>query len=147
MAREQAVSLAARIKELEEELTQVAGEWDTFRSQAEEATASTKALAGQLGVEQGAHLLTKGTLAEALKVAEASWVDALAWKEKYEGEFCSLYFTCFFLRSAPNSPVWYRAREGGFSGSRGLSGRGPALEGEGRGLSGRSPALERESRG
>jgi len=28
-------------------------------------------------------------------VAEASRVDALAWKEKYEGEFCSLYFTCF----------------------------------------------------
>ena len=34
---------------------------------------------------------------EALKAAEASWVDALAWKEKYEGEFCSLYFACFFL--------------------------------------------------
>ena len=31
-AREQAAPLAARIKELEEELTQVAGEWDTFRS-------------------------------------------------------------------------------------------------------------------
>ena len=48
--------------------------------------ASTKAVAGQLGAEQGAHLLTKGALAEALKVAEASRVEALAWKEKVEGE-------------------------------------------------------------
>ena len=46
MAWEQAAPLAARIKELEEELTQVAGERDTFRSRAEEATASTKATAG-----------------------------------------------------------------------------------------------------
>ena len=76
-AWEQAVSLAARIKELEEELTRVAGEQDTFRSRAEEAMASTKAIAGQLGAEQGTHLLTKGALAEALKVAEASWVEAL----------------------------------------------------------------------
>ena len=45
-AREQAVSLAARIKELEEELTRVAGERDTFRSRAEEAMASAKAIAG-----------------------------------------------------------------------------------------------------
>ena len=75
--REHAAPLAARIKELEEELTRVAGEWDTFRSQAEEATASAKAIAGQLGAEQGAHLLTKGALAEALKVAEASWTEAL----------------------------------------------------------------------
>ena len=45
-AREQAISLAARIKELEEELTRVAGERDTFRSRAEEATASAKAIAG-----------------------------------------------------------------------------------------------------
>ena len=41
------------------------------------------------------HLLTKGALDEALKVAEASRVDALVWKEKCEGEFCSLCFTCF----------------------------------------------------
>jgi len=75
--------LAAWIKELEEELTQVAGEWDTFRSHAEQAVASTKAVAGQLGVEQGEHLLTKGALAEAIKVAEA-----LAWKKKAEGESC-----------------------------------------------------------
>ena len=46
MAREQATPLVARIKELEEKLTQVAGERDTFRSQAEEAMASTKATAG-----------------------------------------------------------------------------------------------------
>ena len=32
MAQEQAAPLAARIKELEEELTRVAGDWDTFRS-------------------------------------------------------------------------------------------------------------------
>ena len=48
--------------------------------------ASTKALARQLGAEQGMHLLTKGDLAEALKVVEASRVEALAWKEKAEGE-------------------------------------------------------------
>ena len=86
MAQEQATPLAARIKELEEELTRVAGERDTFRSRAEEAMASAKAIAGQLGVEQGAHLLMKGALAEALKVAEASRVEALAWKKKSEGE-------------------------------------------------------------
>ena len=125
----------------------MAGEQDTLFSRAEEATVSAKAVAAQLGEERGAHALTKGALDEALKAAEASRVDALAWKEKYEGEFCSLYFTCFFLRSAPNSPVWYRARERGFPGNRGLSGRGPALEGEGRGLSGQSPALERENQG
>ena len=34
--------------------------------------ASAKAIAEQLGAEQGAHLLTKGALAETLKVAEAS---------------------------------------------------------------------------
>jgi len=70
-AREQAAPLAARIEELEEELTRVAGERDTFRSQAKEATASAKAIARQLGTEQGEHLQTKGALAEALKVAEA----------------------------------------------------------------------------
>ena len=70
MAREQAAPLAVRIKELEEELTRVAGERDTFRSRAEEATTFAKAIAGQLGAEQGAHLLTKGALVEALKVAD-----------------------------------------------------------------------------
>ena len=76
-AREQAAPLVARIKELEEELTWVAGERDTFRSRAEEVTVSAKAIAGQLGTEQGAHLLTKGALDEALKATEASRVDAL----------------------------------------------------------------------
>ena len=80
--------MAARIKELEEELTRVAGERDTFRSRAEQVEISAKAVAGQLGAEQGTHLLTKGALAEALKVAEASRVEALAWKEKPEGESC-----------------------------------------------------------
>jgi hypothetical protein len=46
MAREQAVPLAARIKELEEELTRVAGERDTFRSWAEQVAASAKVIAG-----------------------------------------------------------------------------------------------------
>ena len=87
-AREQVAPLSAWNEELEEELTRVAGERDTFRSRAEEATASAKAIAGQLGAEQGAHLLTKGALAEALKVAEASRVEALAWKKKSEGESC-----------------------------------------------------------
>ena len=52
------------------------GERDTFRSRAEQVEASAKAVAGQLGVEQGAHLLMKGALAEALKVSEASQVEA-----------------------------------------------------------------------
>ena len=39
-------------------------------------------------VEQGVHLLMKGALAKAIKVAEASRVEALAWKEKAEGESC-----------------------------------------------------------
>ena len=70
--------LEAKIEELEEELTRVVGERDSFRSRAEEATASAKALARQLGAEEGAHLLMKGTLAEALKVPEASQVEALS---------------------------------------------------------------------
>ena len=78
MAREQAAPLAARIKELEEELTWVAGERDTFGSRAEQVAASAKVVVGQLGVEQGTHLLMKGALAEAVKVAEASQVEALA---------------------------------------------------------------------
>ena len=94
-ARKQATPLAAQIRELEEELTWAVGDRDTFRSRAEEATASAKALAGQLGAEQRAHLLTKGALAEALKVAEASWNEALVWKGKAEGESRSPRFTCF----------------------------------------------------
>ncbi|XP_066316640.1 uncharacterized protein [Miscanthus floridulus] len=84
-AGEQVASLAARVKELEEELTRVASDRNTFRSRAKEATASTKALAGQLGTEQGAHLLTKGALAKALKVAKASRTEAMAWKGKVDG--------------------------------------------------------------
>ena len=60
MAREQATPLVARIKELEEELTWVAGERDTFRSWAKQEAASAKAMAKQLEAKQGAHLLTKG---------------------------------------------------------------------------------------
>ena len=56
----------------------MAGERDIFGSRAEQAEVSAKAIARQLGAEQGAHLLTKGALAEALKVAEASRVEALA---------------------------------------------------------------------
>ena len=67
-------------------MTRVAGEQDTFRSWAEQVAAFAKAIAGQLGVEQSMHRLTKGALAEAIKVAEASQVEALAWKEKAEGE-------------------------------------------------------------
>ena len=48
--------MAAWTKELEEELTRVTGERDTFRSRAEEATIAAKAIAGQLGMEQGEHL-------------------------------------------------------------------------------------------
>ena len=51
-AQEQVAPLAARVKELEDELTRVAGDRDAFRSWAEEATASGKVLAGQLGAEQ-----------------------------------------------------------------------------------------------
>ena len=50
-AREQVAPLAARVKELEEELAWVAGDRDAFRSRAREATASVKALAGQLGTK------------------------------------------------------------------------------------------------
>ena len=73
MAKEQSAPLVAKIKELEEER-------DSFRSQAQEATASAKATAGQLGVEKSEHLWTKGALSEAVKAAEA-------WQKKAEGEF------------------------------------------------------------
>ena len=86
MAREQAAPLAARIKELEEELTRVANDWDAFRSRAKEATALGKALAGQLGAKQSAHQLIKGALDEALAAAEASRTEAMVWRGKAEGE-------------------------------------------------------------
>ncbi|XP_066384924.1 basal body protein 10-like [Miscanthus floridulus] len=77
VAQEQVAPLAAWVKELEEELTRVAGDRDAFRSRAREATASVKALAGQLGTEQGAHQLTKGALDEALKSATRTACEAL----------------------------------------------------------------------
>ena len=76
-AQAQVAPLVAWLKELEEELTRVAGDRDAFRSWAGEATASFKALAGQLETEQGAHQLTKGALDEALKAAEASRTEAM----------------------------------------------------------------------
>ena len=76
-AQEQVAPLTARVKELEEELTRMASDQDAFRSRAREATTSIKALAGQLGTEQGAHQLTKGALDEALQAAEASWTEAV----------------------------------------------------------------------
>ena len=96
-AQEQLAPLAARVKELEEELTRMANDRDAFRSQAEEATASGKALAGQLGVEQSAHQLTKGALDEALTVVEASRIEAVVWRGKAEGESyspCFIRFSC-----------------------------------------------------
>ena len=126
MAREQVAPLAVRVKELEEEVTRVASERDALLSRVEEAMVSTKSVAAQLGE-------TKGTLDEALKAAEASWVDALDWKGKFEGKFCSLYFVYFSCARPPNSLVWYRAGEGGLQGDRGVMGRGPALEREIRG--------------
>jgi len=39
-----------------------------------------------LEAEKGAHLLTKGVLVGAVKVAETSRVEASVWKEKAEGE-------------------------------------------------------------
>ena len=50
-AQELVAPLAARVKELEEELTPVAGDQDSFRFRAKETTTSAKALAGQLGAE------------------------------------------------------------------------------------------------
>ena len=47
MAQEQVTPLVAWVKELEEELTRVAGDRDAFWSRAEEAMASAKALAGE----------------------------------------------------------------------------------------------------
>ncbi|XP_066373160.1 uncharacterized protein [Miscanthus floridulus] len=74
-AKGQAAPLEAKIKELEEER-------DSFRSRAQEATASVKATAGQLGVEQSKHQATRVALAEVTKAAKASRVEVLAWKNK-----------------------------------------------------------------
>jgi len=80
MAKEQSAPLVAKIKELEEER-------DSLKSWAQEAMASAKATTEQLGTEQSEHRLMKVTLAEATKAAEASQVEALAWKNKAEGKF------------------------------------------------------------
>ncbi|XP_066324008.1 basal body protein 10-like [Miscanthus floridulus] len=84
-AQGQVAPLAARVKELEEELTRVADERDASNSRAEEVRATALDTAGQLGAEQQAHELTKGALAEATKAAEASQGEALKWREKAEG--------------------------------------------------------------
>ncbi|XP_066323911.1 uncharacterized protein [Miscanthus floridulus] len=67
-AREQAIPLAAQIKELEEELTRVASEWDTFKSRAKEAAASAKAIAR---VGEGVHERLWGALHTGVKRALA----------------------------------------------------------------------------
>ena len=79
-AKEQSAPLVAKIKELEEER-------DSFRLWAQEATASAKVTAGQLGAEQSEHQLTRVALAEATRATEASRVEALDWKSKAEGKF------------------------------------------------------------
>ena len=101
-AQTQLAPLAARIKELEEELTRAVSDRDAFRSWAEEATASGKALAGQLGAEESAHRLTKGALNEALAAVEASQIEAVVLRGTVEGEFESPCFVFFSLCSLPN---------------------------------------------
>ena len=86
MAQTELAPLAAWVKELEEELTRAVGDRDAFRGRATDATASAVALAGQLGVEQRAHQLTKGALDEALAAAEASRTEAVVWRGTVEGE-------------------------------------------------------------
>ncbi|XP_066324549.1 uncharacterized protein [Miscanthus floridulus] len=81
---------SALVWELEEELTRAVSDRDAFRSRAEEATASGKALAGQLGAEESAHRLTKGALNEALAAVEASQIEAVVLRgmvEESEAEF------------------------------------------------------------
>ena len=94
--------MMAWVKELEEELARIAGDRDAFRSRAEEATASGKALAGQLGAEESAHRLTKGALNEALAAVEASQIEAVVLKGAVEGEFQSPCFVSFSLCLLPD---------------------------------------------
>jgi len=98
----QLTPLAAWVKELEEELTRAVSDRDAFRSRAEEATASGKALAGQLGAEESAHRLTKGALNEALAAVEASQIEAVVLKGAVEGEFQSPCFVSFSLCLLPD---------------------------------------------
>ena len=85
-AQEQLAPLAARVKELEEELTRAVSDRDAFRGRAVEATASATDLAGQLGAEQRAHQLTIGALDEALAAVVASRTEAVVWRGTVEGE-------------------------------------------------------------
>jgi len=101
-AQTQLAPLAARIRELEEELTRAVSDRDAFRSRAEEATTSGKALARQLGVEESAHWLTKGALNESLAAVEASQIEAVVLRGAVEGEFESPCFVFFPLCSLPN---------------------------------------------
>ena len=98
----QLAPLAARVKELEEELTRAVSDRDAFRSRAEEATASGEALAGQLGAEESAYRLTKGALNEALAAVEASQIEVVVLKGVVEGEFLSPYFVSFSLCLLPD---------------------------------------------
>ena len=86
-AQAQLAPLAVQVKELEEELTRTVSDQDAFRGRAVEAMASATDLAGQLGVKQRAHQLTKGALDEALAAAEASRTEAVVWRGTVEGEF------------------------------------------------------------
>ncbi|XP_066342155.1 uncharacterized protein [Miscanthus floridulus] len=83
-AQTQLAPLAAWIKEQEEELTRAISDRDAFRSRAEEAMASGKVLAGQLGAEESAHQLTKGALNEALATVEASQIEAVVLRGTVE---------------------------------------------------------------
>jgi len=102
IAQTQLAPLATRVKELEEELTRAVSDRDAFRSRAEEAMASGKALAGQLGAEESAHRLTKGALNEALAAVEASQIEAVVLKGAVEGEFQSPCFVSFSLCLLPD---------------------------------------------
>ncbi|XP_066311321.1 uncharacterized protein [Miscanthus floridulus] len=83
-AQTQLAPLAAWVKELEEELTHAVSDRDAFRSRAEEATASGKALAEQLGAEESAHRLTTDALNEALAIVEASQIEAMVLRGTVE---------------------------------------------------------------
>ena len=98
----QLAPLAARVKELEEELTRAVSDRDAFRSRVEEATALGEALAGKLGAEESAHRLTKGALNEALAAVEASQIEAVVLKGAIEGEFQSPCFVSFSLCLLPD---------------------------------------------
>ncbi|XP_066320713.1 uncharacterized protein [Miscanthus floridulus] len=78
IAQEQVAPLVARVKELEEELTQVASDQDTFRSRAKEATASAKLEKEASKAAEASRVEVQGWKEK----AEASWVEAQCWEEK-----------------------------------------------------------------